>query len=199
VGQLSDPADSVLWNGGFESGFHNSGYAWFYDNNTRGVEIQLDSREKHSGSQSLRLTFDGKSDINFAEVCHVVPVTPLGLYKFSAWIRTRDLTTDQGLRFRIQSMGVGGAPAYTPEVHGTQPWTEVEIPWSADAGANEAQVCIVRFPSDQPDNRIRGAAWVDDVSLVPQSEALGIPTASVKLSGSAKPSGRSKPSGSAKP
>jgi tetratricopeptide (TPR) repeat protein len=199
MGEVGDPTGSVLWNGGFESPFRNSGYAWFFSDNMRSVQIQLDPRERHSGAQSLRLTFDGKSDINFAEVCHIVPVTPLGLYKFSAWIQTRDLTTDQGLRFRIQSMGVGGAPLYTPEVHGTQPWTEVEIPWSADAGANEAQVCIVRLPSDQPDNRIRGAAWVDDVSLVPQSEAPGNPTASVKLSGSRKPSARSKPSGSPKP
>jgi len=199
MGDVGDPTASVLWNGGFESPFRNSGYAWFFDDNMRSVQIQLDSRERHSGAQSLRLTFDGKSDVNFAEVCHIVPVTLLGLYKFSAWIQTRDLTTDQGLRFRIQSMGVGGIPAYTPEVHGTQPWKEVEIPWSADAGVDEAQVCIVRLPSDQPDNRIRGAAWVDDVSLVPQSATQANPTASVKPAASPKSSPSSRSSGSAKP
>jgi tetratricopeptide (TPR) repeat protein len=187
MGEVGDPAASVLWNGGFESGFRNSGYAWFFDANTRGVQIQLDSREKHSGSQSLRLTFDGKSDINFADVCHVVPVAPLATYKFSAWVQTRELTTDQGLRFRIQSTDQGGTPVFTSDVRGTQTWTEVEIPWSADAGAYEAQVCIARLPSDQPDNRIRGAAWVDDVSLVPQSPAPANSTASAKPSGSAKP------------
>ena len=187
VGQLSDPANSVLWNGGFESGFHNSGYAWFYDNNMRSVQVQLDHSEKHSGAQSLRLTFDGESDITFAEVCHPVPVLPLVDYKLSAWIQTRDLSTDQGLRLRIQGVGPGGAPAFTSEMHGTQPWTELEIPWSAGAGVRETQVCLARLPSDQPDNRIRGTAWVDDVSLIPQSAPQVDSTASRKPSGSAKP------------
>jgi tetratricopeptide (TPR) repeat protein len=199
MGDVGDPTGSVLWNGGFESPFRNSGYAWFFGDNMRSVQIQLDPRERHSGMQSLRLTFDGTSDVNFADVCHIVRVTPLGVYKFSAWVQTRDLTTDQGLRFRIQSMGVGGTPAYTPEVHGTQPWTEVEIPWNADAGVQEAQICIVRLPSDQPDNRIRGAAWVDDVSLVPQSAVQVNSTENVKSSGSSKSLAASRPSGSAKP
>ena len=199
MGEVGDTPDSVLWNGGFESGFRNSGYSWFYNNNTHGVQMQLDAKEKHSGTQSLRLTFDGTSDISFADVCHVVPVTPLGLYKFSAWVQTRDLTTDQGLRFRIQSMHLGGTPAFTSEVRGTQPWTEVEIPWTADAGAEEAQVCVSRLPSDQPDNRIRGAAWVDDVSLVLQSAPQVNPSGTVKPAGNAKPSGSAKPAGKARP
>jgi tetratricopeptide (TPR) repeat protein len=199
MGQLGDPPSSVLWNGGFESRFHNSGYAWFYDNNMRSVQVQLDSSEKHSGAQSLRLTFDGGSDIIFADVCHSVPVLPLVDYKLSAWIQTRDLSTDQGLRVRIQAVGPGSTPAFTSEVHGTQPWTELEIPWTADAGVSEAQVCIARLPSDQPDNRIRGTAWVDDVSLIPQFAPQVNSTAGRKPSGSAKPSGSSKPSGIAKP
>jgi tetratricopeptide (TPR) repeat protein len=191
--EVSDPPDSALWNGGFESGFHNSGYAWFYDGNTRGVQIQLDAREKHSGNQSLRLTFDGTSDISFADVCHIVPVVPLETYEFSAWVQTRELTSDQGLRFRIQSLSQTSAPALTPEVHGTQPWTEVKIPWSADVGASEAQVCIARLPSDQPDSRIRGAAWVDDVSLIPQGPAQSPASGSTKPSASVKVPGNRRP------
>ncbi|MGA2421059.1 MAG: tetratricopeptide repeat protein [Candidatus Acidiferrum sp.] len=184
--QLGDPPGSVLWNGGFESGFHNSGYAWFYNNNMRSVQVQLDSKEKHSGAESLRLTFDGTSDITFADVCHPAPVLPLVNYRLSAWIATRDLSTDEGLRLRIQAFGPGSGPAFTSELHGTASWTEVEIPWSADAGVNEAQVCIARLPSDQPDNRIRGTAWVDDVALIPE-------TASPARPASPKPPGRAKP------
>jgi len=178
LGNLGDPATSVLWDGGFESGASNLGYSWNYSSNARGVQIQRDAKEKHSGAFSLRLTFDGKSDVNFADVCHSVPVTPLVGYEFSAWVQTRDLTSDQGVRFRIQSAN-GGTPILTPETHGTQAWTQMEIPWTADANTHEAQVCIVRLPSDQPDNRIRGTAWLDDVALVPSAAAGS--------SGSAKP------------
>ena len=168
---LGDPATSVLWDGGFESGFSNSGFAWFYFPNARGVQILRDLKEKHSGRQSLRLTFDGKSDVNFADVCHSVPVAPLASYEFSAWAQTRELTSDEGLRFRIQSRGGTGAAVLTPEIHGTHPWTRIAIPWTAEGNVHEAQVCIVRLPSDQPDNRIRGAAWVDDVAMAPRSPA----------------------------
>jgi len=199
MAQLGDPPASVLWNGGFESAFHNSGYAWFYDGNMRGVQIQQDASEKRSGMQSLRLTFDGKSDITFADVCHAVPVLPLTAYQLSAWIQTRDLTTDQGVRLRIQGSGPDSTPALTSEIHGTQSWTELEIPWTAGAEAREAQVCIARLPSDQPDNRIRGTAWIDDVSLIPQSASPANSPIISKPSGKAKPSGSAKPVGSARP
>jgi hypothetical protein len=180
LGQLGDPPASVVWDGGFESGFLNSGYSWYYIPNSHGVAIQLDQKEKHSGQQSLRLSFDGKSDITFDGVCHTVPVLPLSNYKFSAWVRTRDLTTDEGLRFRLQSMGNSSIPAFTPELHGTNAWTEINMPWSSDADTYEAQICIARQPSDQQENRIGGAAWVDDVTLIPQPAGLGNAKSSAK-------------------
>jgi hypothetical protein len=168
LGNLGDPAGSVLWDGGFESGIGNFGYAWTFASNLHGVQVQRDVREKHTGAYSLRLTFDGKSDVNFDGVCHTVPVTPLASYQFTAWVQTRDLTSDEGVRFRLRG---AGAAALTPETHGTQAWTQIEFPWTADANSHEAQVCIVRLPSDQPDNRIRGTAWIDDVALVPAATA----------------------------
>jgi Flp pilus assembly protein TadD len=180
LGNLGDPAASVLWDGGFESGFNNFTYSWTFPATVHGVQIQRDSKEKHSGQYSLRLTFDGKSDVSFSDVCHRVPVAPSTNYQFSAWVQTRDLTSDQGLRFRIQSSSSAYAPVITPEIHGTHSWTEMETVWTADAEAHEAYVCIVRLPSDQPDNRIRGTAWVDDVALVPRTEIPVLP-------GNAKP------------
>jgi hypothetical protein len=57
----------------------------------------------------------------------------------------------------------------TPDVHGTEAWTRIEAPWSASSAAQELQVCLVRLPSDQPENnRIQGMAWVDDVALAPE-------------------------------
>jgi tetratricopeptide (TPR) repeat protein len=182
---LEDPVNSVLWDGGFESGFSNVGYAWSFPANSHGVEIQLDRKEKHSGLQSLRLSFDGKLDISFADVCHNVPIAPRTSYLLSAWAETRDLTSDQGVRLRIGSVIPGAGATFTPEVHGTQTWSQIEVPWISEADAREAQVCIVRLPSDQPDSRIRGSAWIDDVALVPQAPAP--PPSPSTSRGTAKP------------
>ena len=118
----------------------------------------------------MRLTFDGKSNVNFMGICHYVPVQPLTDYRFSAWVRTRALTSDQGVRFQLRSLGARSiSGAVTPDVRGTSPWTRIELPWSSGADIHELQVCLVRYPGEQLGNRIQGTAWIDDVALVPES------------------------------
>ncbi len=169
MADIQGPSGSVLWDGGFESGVTGGGFTWLFPDGLRGVQISVDTQEKHSGNRSLRLMFDGKANINFASLCHYVPVQPSTTYRFSAWVRTRTLTTDQGIRFQLHSLGTQDTSlSVTADVHGTAPWTRIEIPWSSAKDVQELQVCLVRFPSDQPENKIQGTAWVDDVALVPE-------------------------------
>jgi hypothetical protein len=96
-------------------------------------------------------------------------VQPSTRYRFSAWVRTRALTTDQGIRFQLHSLGTQDtSTAVTADVHGTAPWTRIELPWSSGKDVWELQVCLVRFPSEEEENKIQGTAWVDDVALVPE-------------------------------
>ena len=170
LSDLQGPPGSVLWDGGFESRVTGGGFSWRIPEYFSNPQVSFDAQEKHSGNRSLRLMFTGKSNLNFMDICHYVPVHPSSAYQFSAWVRTRSLTSDQGVRFEVLSVGPQSIPpAVTPEVHGSAPWTRVEVPWSSGKDVQEAQVCIARFPSDQPENRIQGTAWVDDVALVPVS------------------------------
>ena len=165
---LPAPPGSLLWDGGFESGISGGGFSWFIPPDSVDPQISMDSQEKHSGSRSLRLMFNGKSNVNFTGVCHFVPVQPSAAYQFSAWVRTRSLTTDQGVRFQLRSFGPQGmSAAVTSDVHGSEPWTRVEMPWFSGTDVQRAQVCLARLPSEQPENKIQGTAWVDDVALVP--------------------------------
>src|SRR5467141_596338 len=128
---LQGPQGSVLWDGGFESNVTGYGFSWLFLEGSRDVQIGVDTQEKHSGNRSVRLIFDGKSNINFAGVCHYVPVQPSTSYRFSAWFRTRALTTDQGIRFQLHSLGTQDtSTAVTSDVHGSTPWTRIELPWS---------------------------------------------------------------------
>ncbi|HXL22104.1 MAG TPA: carbohydrate binding domain-containing protein [Candidatus Dormibacteraeota bacterium] len=159
------PAGSVVWDGGFESGETGFSYSWTFSPNAHGVQIRQDCQEKHSGSCSLRISFGGQSDLNFLDVCHIVPVQPAAAYSFSAWVHTRDLSTDQGVHFVLS--GSQAAPLVTSDVRGSIDWQQIRADWTAPPGAQEAQICLARLPSDQPDNKIRGTLWVDDVALVP--------------------------------
>ena len=170
-GNVSGPPDSLLWDGGFESGIFGNGFAWALPGGAQGVQFSLDTREKHSGNRSLRLVFNGRYNLGLNGPCVEVPVQPSTAYHFSAWVRTVSVTTEQGIRFQLRAMGTqDNSTAVTRDLRETQPWTNIETSWSSGKNVQEMQVCVARLPSQEFDDKIRGLAWVDDVALVPAAE-----------------------------
>jgi len=168
-GNLPGPADSLLWDGGFESGIFGSGFAWTPPGGVL-VQVGFDTREKHSGNRSLRLLFNGTYNLGLGGPCTEVPVEPSTAYHFSAWVKTMSITTEQGIRFQLRTIGTQDTSAVvTSDLRGTQPWTKIETPWSSGKNAQEMQVCVARLPSQEFDDKIQGIAWVDDVALAPVS------------------------------
>ena len=168
LSNLADPAGSVLWDGGFETDVNGGGFSWTFPEGVPGVQVSMDTREKHSGNRSLRLLFNGRYNLHLVGPCHLVPVQPSTAYDFSAWIRSLSITTEQGIRFQLRPLGTpDNSTVVTPDLRGSQPWTHVEIPWSSGKNIQEMQVCVIRFPSQEVDDKIQGMAWVDDVALVP--------------------------------
>jgi len=169
-GNLPGPADSLLWDGGFESGIFGNGFAWTLPSGIPGVQFSFDTREKHSGNRSLRLLFNGRYNLSLNSPCAEVAVQPSTDYHFSAWVRTLSITTEQGIRFQLRSIGTQDhSTVTTNDLRGTQPWTYVEAAWSSGKDAQEMQVCVARLLSQEFDDKIQGIAWVDDVALVPVS------------------------------
>src|SRR5215467_1232928 len=167
-GNLPGPADSLLWDGGFESGIFGNGFAWTLPGGVRGVEFSFDTREKHSGNRSLRLLFNGRYNLGLNGPCAEVAVQPSTDYHFSAWVRTLSITTEQGIRFWLRPTGTqDNSLVATRDLRGTQPWTNIEASWSAGKNVQEMQVCVARLPSQEFDDKIQGITWVDDVALVP--------------------------------
>src|SRR5262249_29940296 len=160
---------SLIWDGGFETGVSGGGFSWVFAPASLGVQSSFDAKERHSGERSLRLIFDGRRNVDFDGICHIAFVEPGASYRFSAWVHTQALTTDQGVRFRLEwTENAHSAAIETPDVHGTQPWTEVSIPWMATGDVSrQVRVCINRKPSHDFGSRIHGSAWIDDVALIP--------------------------------
>jgi len=169
VSRPADTPNSLVWDGGFESNVNGGGFAWRYPVFIGGVQVTLDSKEKHSGSRSLRLTFNGLSNVNFSDVCQYVPVQPSTTYRFSSWVRTDALSTDQGVRFALHSISNSvNSISWTDDVRGTQPWTQISVPWKSGKDVSQLQLCVTRLPSQKFDSKIVGFAWIDDVDLVPE-------------------------------
>jgi len=169
----NDAPSSLIWDGGFETGLAGGGFSWVFAPASLGVQSSADTKEKHSGERSLRLVFDGRRNVDFDGICHIAFVEPGASYRFSAWVKTQALTTDQGVRFRLEWIeNAHNSAVETPDLHGTQPWIEVSIPWTATGDASrQVRVCINRKPSGDFGSRIHGSAWIDDVALIPAPNA----------------------------
>ena len=167
---LLRPGSSVVWDASFETGINGHAFSWQYHPIEQGVSIDLDKTEKHSGAQSLRLSFDGRHNPNLEAVCTLVIVQPSTTYRFYGWIKSQGITTDQGIAFRLHPVEGGSAPvANTHEVVGTNPWTRLDQSWTSGRDVHRVRICVIRDASENPDVRISGTAWVDDVNLLPQS------------------------------
>ena len=168
-----DPANSLIWDGGFETDVDGTGFSWRIQS-PPGTKIHFDDQLQHSGARALSIRFDGTQNVYFEHVCQFVAVEPGTAYEFSAWIRTEALTTDKGAYFHVNSLGnQKSAPAATSELRGTEPWTRLTLRWSSGKDARLAQVCLARSQSQKLDNQISGIVWIDDVALTPVGPAAG--------------------------
>jgi hypothetical protein len=157
---------NYLFNGGFESEPVPSPFDWNVAR-TEGAEVSRDLTTAWSGKYSLRISFAGTQNLDFAAASELTFVKP-GPYRFHAFIRTEGLTTDEGIRFRISDAEL---PARLDVIFGqftgTSPWSGVEHDVVVPAATRLLQVQILRRPSMKFDNKIRGIAWIDELRLEP--------------------------------
>lgn len=161
---------SLIWDPSFESGINKAIFSWHFEPLVQGVSVAFDTSQRRSGNQSLRLTFDGKHNPNLEAACILTTVSPSTKYRFSAWVKTEALTTDHGIGFRIDSYRpqADQPPVMSREIYGTNPWTFIDLPYLTAPEVHTARICISRQRNLDSEEKISGAAWVDDVNLVPQ-------------------------------
>jgi len=157
---------TYLFNGGFESEPAQSPFDWNLAS-TQGVEVSRDLTTAWSGKYSLRISFTGTQNLDFAAASQLAFVKP-GPYRFQAFIRSEGLTTDQGIRFRISD---AEAPARLDVIFGqftgTRPWSAVEQAFVVSPETRLLQVQVIRKPSLKFDNKVAGTAWIDELRLEP--------------------------------
>ncbi len=154
-----------LYNGDFESEPDGLAFDWRLEGLGDKVEVARDATVAHTGSNSLRIHFLGKDNVNFGQTFETAYVKP-GVYRFEAFVRTEGITTDQGIGFQI-SFDVPRSDAKTEQLSGTHGWQKVEQIITVPAGAHLAVVRVIRPPSLKFDSLITGTAWIDSVRLAP--------------------------------
>jgi tetratricopeptide (TPR) repeat protein len=158
---------SLIWNGGFETDPANGGLDWRIQE-MPGAYISFDTAVRHSGARSLRVDFTGGMNLDYAAVDELVPVEPDKEYRFQAFLRTRDITTESGMRFEIFDPQHPQVLNFlTSDLTGTNLWTAVQTMVKTSPDTHFVDVRLRRLPSRLFDNKLGGTVWVDDVTLVP--------------------------------
>ena len=166
-----EPSDhSLIWNGDFGSDFGNGGLAWRWVP-CPGISIDLDAHGRApSGSRAVRLDFNGGNNFDLAAPLQYVPVEPGRSYHFHAYMRTREITTESGLRFSIADPNHPRLPnVLTENFTGSHEWTAVNADITTSPDTHFLVVRLLRRPSRLFDNKLSGSVWIGDVSLVPSS------------------------------
>jgi hypothetical protein len=91
---------------------------------------------------------------------------PQGTYRFTAYIRTENITTDKGIAFRIfDPENSSLLDARTEQFVGTTDWKKVEQTVHVPRATKLVEIQVIREPTMKFENRVSGTAWVDTVSL----------------------------------
>jgi tetratricopeptide (TPR) repeat protein len=161
------PGGSLVFDGGFETELRDGGFGW-RQQDVSGANFDFDDGEKHSGSRSARITFDGTQNLSYEQLYQWVLVVPARRYRFRGFLRTDHISTDSGIRFEIRDLRrTKDLDVMTPNETGTQPWTMEEIEFTTGPQTHIIQIAVRRMPSARLDNKISGTVWVDDVAILP--------------------------------
>ncbi|HKW87916.1 MAG TPA: tetratricopeptide repeat protein [Candidatus Acidoferrales bacterium] len=170
--QISESGQSVIFNGGFENDLVQGGFDWreLYDED---VTFGFDDKIFHSGKRALRIDFSGKANLDFQHLFTYAAIQPGQTYRFDALLRTENISTESGLRMEvIDPRHPTELRILTPNLVGTNPWTQAEATFQAPANTDLIEIILRRLPSVKIDNKLCGTVWLDDVSLTPILQKL---------------------------
>ena len=170
------PADrSIVWNGDFGSAFANGGLDWRW-NSPLGASIDFDSSSPPAGKRSVRMEFNGGSNLSLDEPMEYAPVESGRVYRFHAFLRTDQISTESGIRFLIADPNHPDVtPVLTENLTGSHGWTPVDAEITAGPRTHFLLVRLLRTPSRLFDNKLSGVVWMAGVSVIPADAPQDIP------------------------
>ena len=120
-----------------------------------------DHRVVHGGTTSLRIEDDGRGNPNRNyRIAQRIRVRPHACYRFSAWIKTRDLKPVSGFQLFARGAGLAHRPLtfYEPHFNPTEDWTQVDVVFNT-LDESEIELYVGHWGAQS------GAIWIDDLSL----------------------------------
>lgn len=164
---------NLVWDGNFTQDFSQGGIGWRWTP-LLDADMSVDPQPAPDGSRSIRVDFNGGTNLPLAAPAQFVPVEPNRRYHFRALMRTEGITTESGPRFSITDANHAGAVnVQTDGFTGSHPWTPVEADFDTGTQTHFLLVELSRPPSRLFENKLEGTVWIASVSITPSSPPGG--------------------------
>ncbi len=157
--------ENLIVNGGFEvDKVMGDGFDWRIEP-ISGVEVFFDHTVAKEGKRSLKISFNGKENVDFSHVFQFVSLKPNHKYLLKAHLKTKALTTQSGIKLEI--VGIGPAFYRTSEtLTGDNDWRELSISFETPEKSQGGVVKFRRERTDKFDRFISGTVWIDNVRII---------------------------------
>jgi tetratricopeptide (TPR) repeat protein len=161
-----------VFDGGFEALVEygpNTVFGWQIVNSQQ-FQIGIDPNRSHSGSRSLRLVFQARSDLNGTIMSQLVPVQPNTTYDLECYFSTDKLDTGSGPQIQIIDATSNGELGVSTAAPGgtSQQWKPVNVSFKTGDKTEAVVLKIIRLScgtEEAPVCPIFGSIWYDDFSF----------------------------------
>jgi tetratricopeptide (TPR) repeat protein len=177
-GVVAAPAPSepgnLVFNGGFEQPPLDAGFDWRFEPSTYAA-VDFADASPYAGARCLRVDFPVSQNDDFEPVYQVLPVLPNQTYVLSAYVRSRDITSDSGPRLRVTDPACSDCLAVeTKAALGSTPWHQVTARFTTGPQAQVVRLSLWRPHSRVFPMEISGTFWLDAVSVTAE-RVVGAP------------------------
>jgi len=143
-------------------------FGWQVNKNPQ-MDIGLDQEKHHTGSRSLKLTYEARSNLEAVNVFQIVPVQPGTEYDLECYVSTKELVSGSTPKVDVLDPTTDGTiVSTTPALPGTTPWTKVTASFKTGDKTQAVLLRVVRVScatKDMPLCPIFGTVWYDDFSI----------------------------------
>jgi tetratricopeptide (TPR) repeat protein len=148
-------ATNSLYNGSFEIEPMNGGFDWRFASSDH-AQARRDVANASDGLASFVIVFDGKENLDYANVVHWLSVDKGRRYELQFSMKTESITTNEGMFIEVDGQS-------SDKQVGSTTWQRFKIPFTATSDL--VTLRLRRVPSKKFDNVLKGKVWLDAFTL----------------------------------
>jgi len=173
-GVIARPGDSepgnLVFNAGFEQPPLGAGFDW-RSQPTSYVSVDFADASPYAGAHCLRVDFPVGRNDDFEPVYQIVAVVPNQAYTLTAYVRSRDITSDSGPRLRVTDPDcLSCLNTVTDTTVGSTSWHKVALKFNAGPQTQAVRISVWRPRSRVFPMEISGSFWLDAVCVRAEAE-----------------------------